>query len=526
MKKNIKVNVSGMLFNLDEDAYQVLENYLNKLERHFRNKEGSKEIIEDIERGIADMMSEKLGESKTIITIEDINEIIQQMGDPLEIDDEEDTKQQNQESYSYNHNHQKRLYRDTEDKVLAGVCSGISYYTNIDVAWVRILFIILFFVSAGFISVVYLVLWIAVPEAETTAQKLDMRGQSINIDNIERKIKEEINNLGDQLNNLKNKHFSKKKRSKVAEGLNDVLSSLVNLVVNIAKIFLIFMGIILTIGALSLLVMLIPAFVSGGGALFHTFHNFIYISIPDILQAISPNSTDYNLILYSLIALTTIPFLAIIIGGFGYLFRFRTEARGVNKALGVVWIISAILLTVSIFLTADEFEHREKIQQKHRINLSKTNRQLYLQLDPSLSPNAITENDEELLDIYDAFDNDFLLYQKDSLFYAVPELNTYNSEDSLVHIIIEKSSHGEKKSKALHSAKSINYNIQIQDSLIKLAPLYSFTKDKKWRNQHVKVKIYLPKSSGLLLIENPNIKSDLHKEIERELYYYNREFSE
>ena len=144
MKKNIKVNVSGMLFNLDEDAYQVLENYLNKLERHFRNKEGSKEIIEDIERGIADMMSEKLGESKTIITIEDINEIIQQMGDPLEIDDEEDTKQQNQESYSYNHNHQKRLYRDTEDKVLAGVCSGISYYTNIDVAWVRILFIILF----------------------------------------------------------------------------------------------------------------------------------------------------------------------------------------------------------------------------------------------------------------------------------------------------------------------------------------------------------------------------------------------
>ena len=108
----------------------------------------------------------------------------------------------------------------------------------------------------------------------------------------------------------------------MAEGLNDVLSSLVNLVVNIAKIFLIFMGIILTIGALSLLVMIIPAFISGGGALFHTFHNFIYVSIPDILRAISSNSTDYKLILYSLIALTTIPFLAIIIGGFGYLFRF------------------------------------------------------------------------------------------------------------------------------------------------------------------------------------------------------------
>ena len=88
-------------------------------------------------------------------------------------------------------------------------------------------------------------------------------------------------------------------------------------------------------------------------------------------------------------------------------FVFRTEARGVNKALGVVWIVSAILLAVSIFITADEFEHREKIHEEHSVYLSKTNRQLYLQLDPSLTPNAMTENDEELLDIYDAFDNDF-----------------------------------------------------------------------------------------------------------------------
>jgi phage shock protein PspC (stress-responsive transcriptional regulator) len=518
MKKTVKVNVSGMLFNLDEDAYEILRTYLNKLELHFSKKTGSKEIIEDIERGIADMMNQRLDDSKTIISIEDIEEIIGQMGDPREIDDDE--QQESSYDYTTSSTQQKRLYRDPDDKVLAGICSGISYYLNVDVAWVRILFIVLFFVSVGFASIIYLILWIAVPEALSTAQKLEMRGESVTIDNIEKKIKEEINNIGDQLNNLKNKHFNKKKRSAVNDSVNSLLSFIVNIFVNIAKIILIFFGIIFTLAALSLLIMLIPAFVSGGGALFHEFHQIVYFSLPDIIHSISSTQSDYNLILFSIIGVAFIPLLSIIIGGLGYLLNFRTEAKGINKALGVIWIVAAILLTVSIFITSNEFEHRERIQSQQNIDIPDSLNNVYIKIDPTLIQPRMDDPEPDLASVYDAFDNEFILYTSDSSFYSTPEFETYSSKDSLFHIEIVKYSHGERRSIAKQKAKNIIYNYTINDTIVHIPPVFSFPQKDKWRNQRVRVKVYIPNNRGLIMLENNGISAPLYKEIEQELHYF------
>lgn len=517
MKKNIKVNVSGMLFNLDEDAYQVLETYLNRLERHFSNTDGSKEIIEDIERGIADMMNSKLINGKTIINIEDITIIIKAMGEPGEIDDESDTKKENY-NFSSSTTNQKRLYRDSDDKVIAGVCSGISHYLNIDVAWIRILFVVLFFIS-GTGLLVYLVLWIAVPEAISTAQKLEMRGEPMNIDNIEKKIKEEFNNIGDQLNNLKNKHFTKKK-SDYTRPIRDLSSAIIRLIVGIAKVFIIVVGVGLTIAAVALLTMLLPAFLSGSGEIFHVYHNLVYFSIPDAIESITISNSDYNLILYSIVAVTVIPLLSIILAGLGYLFGFRNEAKGINKAFGVIWFVGLILLVISIIRTADDFEQKETVVNEIELNLPTSQQNLYLKINPNLTSYSNNYIDDDLEKVYDAFDNEFLIFRKDSLYYSVPEMETFSTDDSIFSVKVVRYSHGDKRSIAKLNALNIEFPINIKDSIIEIPPLFNFPENDCWRNQKVKIRIYIPKDKAFILLENKEIKAGLFKEIERELHYF------
>ena len=217
MKKNINVNISGLLFNIDEDAFAALQNYLDRLKHYFGSDESATEIINDIESRIAEMMQEKLSERKSVITIEDVQQIIKVMGEPGEIEDESEfeTKQQatpppfEAKSNNYQTTSGKRkLYRDPDDKIIGGVSSGLAIYFGIAPIWIRLAFIALTFF--GMSILVYIILWIVIPEAKTTAQKLEMRGEPVNIDNIEKSIRDELNNLGDKLNDIKDKHFKKK----------------------------------------------------------------------------------------------------------------------------------------------------------------------------------------------------------------------------------------------------------------------------------------------------------------------------
>lgn len=512
MKKNIKVNVSGMLFNLDEDAYQVLETYLKRLEDHFKNTDGNKEIIEDIERGIADMMNSKLSESKTIITIEDIEEIVKAMGEPYEIDEESEPQK---ETYTTGGTStaQRRLYRDSDNKVIAGVCSGISSYLNVDVAWIRILFVILFLIS-GTGLIIYLVLWVAVPEAITTAQKLEMQGESINIDNIEKKIREELNNLGEQINDFKDKHLNKKK-SKINNSARKATSSISHIISAFTKLIVVLFGVMFTLIAVVLLSLLIPTFFAAGGSLFHVFHNVVYFSIPEALHMTIANSADYNLIYFSLIAILIIPLVGIIIKALGFLFNFRNEARGINKAMGILWLVGLILLVFMAFRSSNYFEHKGSKVLNNDISHQKYDT-LYIQINPELT-DAKTFDSDDALQIYKSFDDNFTLFEEGDKYFSVPEFDIFQSTDSISSIKIFKYSYGEKESIANSKAENIAYRINLNDSLIELSPLFSYPKTDKWRNQRTKIKIYIPEYTVLQYITNTNLNNKLYNRIERDL---------
>jgi len=211
MKKNITVNISGIIFHIDEDAYERLNKYLDSIKKHYKTSEGAGEIFNDIETRIADLLKEKLNDKKQVITIEDVEGVITVMGQPHEFEaDEADEESQK----TYRASRSKRLFRDPDNKIIAGVASGLGAYLKADPLIFRLIFVALIFVGGSGL-IIYLLMWIFVPEALTTADKLEMEGADINISTIEKKIKEEINRLETKLNDLTDKAkqaYKKKKK--------------------------------------------------------------------------------------------------------------------------------------------------------------------------------------------------------------------------------------------------------------------------------------------------------------------------
>jgi len=199
MKKTITINISGAVFNIDEDAYDKLKSYLSSVSDYFNKENGGHEIIFDIESRIAELFNERISESQNVITLTMVDEVISVMGSPEEFTASEDNSAQdnsnnNNPVYPRNtYTRAKRLYRDTDSRVIGGVCSGLAHYFNIDKILMRIIFVILLFVTSGILIPAYLILWIAVPKARTTSQRLEMKGEPINIENIGRSVKEEMN---------------------------------------------------------------------------------------------------------------------------------------------------------------------------------------------------------------------------------------------------------------------------------------------------------------------------------------------
>lgn len=210
MKKTFTINISGTVFHIEEDAYEVLQKYMSKLKQHFGNDEEGKEITSDIESRIAEIFLEKISDEKNVITVEWVNEVIETMG----TSDDFSAEENDDEPVRGQSKRKRRLYRDPEQSVLGGVCSGLAAYFNTDVAIIRIIAVVLALVTSGAGVFAYIILWIAVPKAINTSQRLEMQGQEVTVKNIEKFIKDEVNSVKESYNKFrKSGFFSKKQKS-------------------------------------------------------------------------------------------------------------------------------------------------------------------------------------------------------------------------------------------------------------------------------------------------------------------------
>jgi len=190
MKITVSINLGGYSFNIDEDAYSELKRYLKSLEIHFAGEESSSEIISDIETRMAELFRARLSAFKQVITMDDVRYAVTVLGTPEDISDSEGTSAGDKFSTPGYH----RMYRDPDRRIIGGVCAGIGAYWRIDPWIVRIIFLVLTMMG-GLGILIYLILYIVIPEAKTTSQKIEMKGNPVNIHNIKESVKNEFDKV-------------------------------------------------------------------------------------------------------------------------------------------------------------------------------------------------------------------------------------------------------------------------------------------------------------------------------------------
>lgn len=191
MKKTITVNIGGLVFYIDDDAYEILRKYLTSVRQEFKAMDGGDEVYQDIETRIAELFSEKLNNNRQVITMKEVEEVITTLGQP---EDFSETSGSGKRYTSSSGKSSKRMYRDPDNRIIGGVCSGLAAYWRADPTIVRLIFVLLaIFGMAGVL--IYLILWILLPEAQTVAQKLEMRGEPVNLSSIGAFIRDEFENV-------------------------------------------------------------------------------------------------------------------------------------------------------------------------------------------------------------------------------------------------------------------------------------------------------------------------------------------
>jgi phage shock protein PspC (stress-responsive transcriptional regulator) len=194
MKVTVNINLGGYAFNVDEDAYERLRQYMKNLEKEFSGESSAAEIMTDIEGRIAELFKMRLNSYKQVITMKDVEEVMAVLGAPEVISGSSSSSSDERPPRS-----QRRIYRDPDGRIIGGVCSGLGAYFNWDPLIWRVIFVALV-IAGGFGLALYLILWIIVPEARTTAQKLEMRGDPVTIENIKDTVKQEFETVKKKMN--------------------------------------------------------------------------------------------------------------------------------------------------------------------------------------------------------------------------------------------------------------------------------------------------------------------------------------
>ncbi len=513
MKKNIRVNISGQLFNIDEDAYQLLEKYLDSLRSHFKDEEGSKEIIEDIERGISEMMAGLVNANKSVISIEDVDAIIKKMGEPYQIDEEpEKPRNESSQAYSERVYGSRRFYRDSDEKVIGGVCSGIGAYFNIDPVWIRLIFVGLFFLGA--ISLfAYIILWVIMPEAITTAQKLEMRGERLNVNDIEKRMKDEFNNISSRVRSFRDREFGKKKGG-IDEALKEIFGLILKVAVVLTKVIV---GIVigaLAIAAFFLLLSLIPAFAHSGSLLFSPVDGITFISIPATLSSVMPLNEDSTWLLISLAALLIIPLVSLIVSGFNLLINGRRRSlKGLKIAFASLWFMALLITVFYASKIFDDFNSSKTVTSVQNLPSYDT---VYVKLTPSLAQVDFNMIDDGLRNLKD---EDMFIYKDEKNFYMPVDIEWVSTVDSVISLKINKVSRGSKASDAFGKANNVSIPIQVTDSLIEISPLYNFPVEDGFRAQRGRIIFQVPQGKKVVFVHDNTLTDRVFEDLQDEVEY-------
>lgn len=570
MKKIIQVNLSGRILFIEEPAYEQLQQYLASLRTHFAGEESREEILNDIEGRIAELLHEILQRGSDRITSVELEDVIASIGRPEDFEDTVDTSAQPTESGPRKDSQHKRLYRDTDDKILGGVCSGIASYLGIDLTIVRLLFAIItlggfgtgfliylalwillpkrslrgqaarrlyrnptdrmlggvasglaayFNVSVanvrlifaapllinilfnafdlfsdsilvdigagsftGTFILIYIILWIILPEATTNYQKMEMRGEKVDLDRIKQHVKAGMEKVGERV-----KGWSEEVEQS-ANALSDKISerspefqsagkTILHGVGSVVRFFL-----YLFLGTIAFALLVSGAAILFAGAVTWPAQEFVWASP-------SQQWAFWAMIFFFFI----VPILFLLIFIIRRLFRVNRPAPVLRWTFGVLWTIGWVLFFWVAVSLLREFEHKEE----HRIELDLSTVAIpTLVVDQSAREYAYSGTWQWIQGDGDGYD-----ITRDTLKVPAVRFKVERSPDSFYHARVVKYAWGRTTEQALSRVDKIQYPVQVRDSVLDVAPGIAVGKEDRYRGQHVELWVQVPVGRSIRFTE-------------------------
>jgi len=481
MKKTFTINISGSVFHIEEDAFEKLQDYLQLLKRFFETQKGGQEILQDIESRIAELLQEKINEGQEAVTNEWVDEIMQRMGKPEDFIDQEQTEDAEPSSTEVKgEKTKKRLYRDGENRVLGGVCSGMSAYFNIDPVFLRILFVLLVFVGVGISAIVYLILWIVVPKARTTAQRLEMRGEDATISNIQKTVQDEVNEV--------KKSFSKINRSESVQRGKDIANKAGQATVQVAKglgrVIAVFFGsLFILTGFLGFVAAMVS--VAVGGSVFHSSVSGVNpdVDLSGLLGfVVSPGLVSVSILL--MVLLIGIPLLAILFVGTKLVFRYKTNNKLIGLGAFGIWLLALVSMMALTAGQVNNFNQKNTVSSMKPLNCQ-TVKTLSLEL--GTSPESVENNPDVRFE-------DFTLVKSngENMLAGNPSLRIESTTAPDFSVMISKQARGKNAAEVQNNLNLIQYEFTSKDSTLVLNKFFTIGNQAKWRKQEVQITVKVP----------------------------------
>lgn len=504
MNKTVNINLANTFFHIDEEAYNKLRRYLESIKRSFSGTTGSDEIIADIEARIAELFMEKMEHERQVITQKEVDAVIEVMGQPEDyMVDEDIFEDAPREKSSTTKARVKKLYRDIDQKYIAGVCGGLEHYLGIDALWVRIIFILLTVFTSGFWILLYILLWILVPEATTTAEKLDMRGEPVNISNIERKVKEGFDDVAGKVKSVD----YEKVGNRVKSSSKTFFDTIGDIIMFLFKIFGKFIGILLIIiGAATLIGLFIALFSVG-------IIDAVHLPGVDFYEIVNTSGSPVWLVSLLLFFALGIPFFFLLYLGLKILVNNLKSIGNIAKfSLLGLWLISIGTLIVLGVKQAAEFATVGSSSVKDELALSTEGDTILIRMNDSEYDHSMDKMHFGRMTLtYDEGDNPILL--SDDV-----RFNIKKSEDSILRINVRKDSHGKSFKEARDRASNVNYNYALAANEIVLDEFFTTATSNKARQQEVRSTLYVPVGKVIRFDESTKGHIDRGTKNDRDYY--------
>lgn len=494
MKKSIKINLGGLVLHVDDDAYDLLRNYLDQIQSRFSQVPGESEILNDIETRMAELFQEKLVPGKEVINLGDAREILEIMGKPEEIGEAGD-EEAGPVPPPYS-GRGRRMYRDSSNQRIGGVCSGLGAYFKIDPLFIRILFVV-FTLAYGAGILIYLVLWAGVPQARTAAEKLEMYGEEVNVYNIERQVRQEYPYDPTVPDN---------QQPPIRRGNQDTLiGRMVRVFARLVLVFIKIIGFIIAfsfiVAGVAILGSMIGLAVSGRAWFIHSDWNLDGIGLREAVGFfVSPTAATIGVI--GLILLVAIPLLGLIYAVVKAIFRFKAHDRAGAAGLSGLWVITLIVLIVLGINEGVQYSMEGRTTEDKELAIPQ-NKKLIIKTLPY--PSDVSDKIAE----FNYHSEFWIARQYDSVSLLIrPSVRIEYSEDSMAGIAIRKTARGANTRDARRHADDINYSFNQSDSILVLDPVYCLSQRSRFHAQQVEVVIDLP--SGTVVYLDRSLKNLLY----------------